>query len=214
MLQFTRDWKAFCISRGSSYVLDAWKFSLVGRDFLDVFVHKSDDELRFEYFPHVKASSLGICLNYKSAHPRSLHRSWPMGVCQRLALNSSCRVAYEKAKSRFIERLVNSFVDQETVELVRKDDAFAASRRTRAGIQPRREDRLLVVFPSHPAWHKSGVHAVLREWSTSLTSQTLWGMAESSVRAGTDHERNFLPPTLRIAWKNIEATHLINRLRL
>ena len=70
------DWRDFAVRRRSSFLVDKWNGSLESVEVLDLTIAKpADNSRRLQYWPYFKATSLGVPLGTRSAHPFSLHRS-------------------------------------------------------------------------------------------------------------------------------------------
>ena len=137
---------------------------------LDLTIAKpADNSRRLQYWPYFKATSLGVPLGTRSAHPFSLHRSWPRAYCFRLAAHSSSRKHYMKARATFIGRLKQSFFEESIIKELQDLNAWSVLRRRNLLPRPPRPPRtgegiLWLVVPAQTLWVRSGLTKVTADF--------------------------------------------------
>lgn len=149
---------------------------------------------RFIIEPIVKP--LGMCLHPASCHHPSTHCSWPLAYIASLAARSSTMIAFQNAKSQFLNKLVRSGFPFELVDAISTYTNF-----TKVGIITPRPRELQpttvtrIVVPYHPVWQKFGVvGATLRKFGSCDLYPRLLRVAF-----------NGLPVDVQVAWKIVSV---------
>lgn len=193
--------------------------------YLHVYVYKTDDDpTKLSFRPHFKPSSQGIVVHHSSGHPQSLHHSWPLAFDKRLAHNSSSAIAYQHAKTFFIDRMIRADLSASVIEKVKQqndfrprvpeqldpsDSIFGFLPETQPAEVPRPPSPpLWLVLRAHPIWLRTKLVTVMASFANTEMARALWSLASSSVN-GAPLEQ----PQFRVAWRN-QGTHLFQQLTI
>jgi hypothetical protein len=151
------------------------RVSLVAASMLDIWFFKGSNFSSTGVLSHtafVKPTARHIPLGYRSAHPESVHASWPVAEMRRLHdLNSSCSGSLV-SRTRKIRRFEQFFMRADILSKVvswRPNSVKKSPSRTRNSVI----FRLVVRF--HPCLRGLGFHlrGVLEQWQHRVSK--IWG---------------------------------------
>ena len=140
-----------------------------------------------DYRVSQKASSIAVPLRQTSAHPWSIHSSWPRGMLKRVALLCSSRADITKAREAMYQKWASAHIDHEMFLNRTRPAARMLRDRLHPEVSPPRVHRL--ILPFHDAWMKSRWSRILRDLKWRLLQyvqyhcvlQTSWSLEDKHM---------------------------------
>jgi hypothetical protein len=191
----TQKWEHFLMEygdRSSCFKMELEDVSEFQVTYLDLLVTKG--KRGYKATPYIKPSNLGIPLGIQSAHPLSVHTSWPKGVLHRLSTLTNSMHDLEQVKCLFVERLRQSFhhpvLTQQVANL--QLNTHLVPRKNKTCV---RGKDLWCVLPFHPAL-KSVMTRELHKFYSSHEARMVMSQLFGEAKG------------LRVCWANTLPSHM------
>jgi hypothetical protein len=174
-------------ARGFTLVCEAISESTMPYLDLEVSLHRTADFAVAKWRPYFKPTSLHKPLCHRSAHPLSVHITWPFNELNRLARHCCDNATYREVRATFVNKFSRSHAPAALISRLRNHVPP-----THAIVEKKQRDGCLwLVLPYHPVWARAPLTKVLEEFRTNPLCKQVWGEAANEE-----------PPVVRIAWKN------------
>ena len=146
------------INQNSEWILELESMSDAGVPMLDIFISHSLNGRSAvpAWRPYRKPTAVGVPLHHSSAHPPTVHKSWPISEVSRVYKLSSTAEQFLLAKKELLSRWRAFYMRP---EILASADAWKPSRAIRRDGATNKVIRLVLDF--HPAVFFSCIQAVV-----------------------------------------------------